>query len=853
MYATRGLKLFFLFLVFNLMLVGTLPRLSQPVQASSSVALRDQVSRPMTTRTGAWLDEIVISEESSMETAISRLATGGLDVYAYGSTNVSLFQTVRSNPDLAYSQSYGSYNELSFNPSGPVFSGTGKLNPFAIPKIREAMNRLIDRQYIVQTIMGSLATAKLFPIGTGFPDYGHYLAQAQALETEYAYDLAQASADITAEMIKLGATKNAGLWYYDGQPVILIFLIRVEDERRQIGDYVANQLESIGFHVDRQYKTSSESAPIWMGSNPADGLWHIYTGGWITTAIPRTQEDNFADFYTPLGWPGRPLWDAYVNTPEFYNVAQRLYNRDYTTLAERDQLFTKALDLCLEDSNRVWLVDRHSYTVYRSGVTYASNLARGLLGSQLWPYTIRFKDQEGGQMRIATPIVFADPWNPVDGSNWIYDWFIQRSTQDDGLLSDPNSGLDWPQRIERAEVTVQQGLLVTSTLDWVDLSFAPTIEVPADAWVDWDAANQQFITAGQKFGAIQTAKVKSVVYYPTGLFSTVTWHDGSPLDLADFIMAMILQFDPGKSQSAIYQGEAWANQVNYFLTIFKGVKIISADPLVIETYSDNYQMDAELDVWTWWPNYGYGPGAWHNLAMGYRADAAGILAFTSAKANASGIQWMDFIAGDSLVALKNQLDSAQAANFVPYANTLGAYITSAEAAARYTNLQNWYTARGNFWLGTGPFYLNQVNIAQGSLSLRHFAAFPDPAGKWDRFSLAPPSLAINYDAGAPGSAFTFVGNHFPVNRAASIQVNGALLGTVPTTDSGIFTFTLTTLPATNEGFYIVTASVNPAGQTRFEISATEPLREMDDNQSIFKIPEGLVAFTDFLFLPLTHR
>ncbi len=58
-------------------------------------------------------------------------------------------------------KSYGSYNELTFNPAGPVFSGTGKLNPFGVPAIREAMNYLIDRTYIAEEIMGGPGHAPL--------------------------------------------------------------------------------------------------------------------------------------------------------------------------------------------------------------------------------------------------------------------------------------------------------------------------------------------------------------------------------------------------------------------------------------------------------------------------------------------------------------------------------------------------------------------------------------------------------------------------------------------------------------------------------------------------------------------
>ena len=82
------------------------------------------------------------------------------------------------------------------------------------------------------------------------------------------------------------------------------------------------------------------------------------------------------------------------------------------------------------------------------------------------------------------------------------------------------------------------------------------IDVPEDAWVDWDAASQKFITAGEKFPDGTTAKVKSVVTFPADLYDTVKWHDGSSISSADFVMAMIIFFDRAKPESAVYDEAA---------------------------------------------------------------------------------------------------------------------------------------------------------------------------------------------------------------------------------------------------------------------------------------------------------
>ncbi|HRT31211.1 MAG TPA: ABC transporter substrate-binding protein, partial [Anaerolineae bacterium] len=506
-------------------------------------------------------------------------------------------------------------------------------------------------------------------------------------------------------------------------------------ERRDVGDYVANQLEDIGFTVTRDYKTGSEASPIWMRGNPADGLWNFYTGGWITTVVLRNLADNFSFFYTNRGL-GTPLWQAYVNDPEFYKLSERLENSDFKNMEERNQMMARALELSLQDSVRIWLVDSKSITPKRNEVKVAADLYGGVSGSYLWPQTLQREGQVGGSMTIAMPSILTEPWNPVAGTNWIYDMMLIRGTGELAYMYDPFTGLIWPQRLERAEVFVQQGLPVVKTLDWVDLQFVDKIEVPADAWVDWDAETQRFLTAGEVYTQTQTALRKSVVYYPKGMFETVKWHDGSNLSMGDFIMYMILTFDRAKEASPVYDASAVAD-FEGFMAAFKGVKILSEDPLIIETYSDSYQLDAEMSISDWWPYYAQGQGAWHTLALGLMADAAGEATFSAAKADELQVEWLSYIAGPTIEIMKKHLDEVVASGEIPYAPTMSEYVDAAEAQARYANLAEWFRQRGHLWIGTGPFYLERAFPVEGTVILRRFLDYPDMADKWLRFSEAP--------------------------------------------------------------------------------------------------------------------
>ena len=694
----------------------------------------------MSERAGAWVDEVIAVEEPSAAAAVTRMDLGELDAYAFSISDAEVYATVQGMDSLTYSNSFGVYAELTFNPSGPVFDGTGKLNPFAVPRIREAMNYLVDRDFISQEIYGGLASPRYMAITNAFPDYARLVDIVRQLELEYAHNPEKAAEIINEEMEGLGAEMVDGLWHYEDEPVEIIFLIRTEDERKEIGDYVSTMLEDLGFSVVRDYKTAAEASPIWIRTEPGEGLFHIYTGGWITTAISRDQAGNFDFFYTNRGLPF-PLWQAYTPSEEFDATSEKLDLRDFTTMEERRELFADVLALSMQDSVRVWLVNQLGFTAYRNDISVSTDLAGGLNGARLWPYTLRRAGEEGGSLTIAMPSMLPEPWNPVAGTNWIYDTMLIRATADLGAMPDPFTGLQWPQRIERAEVTIREGLPVGSTHDWVELTFADHIHVPEDAWLDWDAVEQKFITVGDMHpdGEL-TANVKSVVYYPADLFD-VTWHDGSQLSLADIVLDMITTFDLAKEESAVFD-EAQVPSLSNFQSHFRGYRIVQENPLIVEYYSDQFSLDAELNVATFFPGT-----PWHSLTVGLLAEAAGELAFSSDKADANEVEWMSYIAGPSLEVLAGHLDQAVAEGHIPYEATLGDYITAEEAAARWDNLSGWYEDKGHFWVGNGPFYLEKAFTTEKTVQLVRNEDFTDPATKWEGFD-APMIAEVSVDGPA---------------------------------------------------------------------------------------------------------
>jgi peptide/nickel transport system substrate-binding protein len=122
------------------------------------------------------------------------------------------------------------------------------------------------------------------------------------------------------------------------------------------------------------------------------------------------------------------------------------------------------------------------------------------------------------------------------------------------------------------------------------------------------------------------------------------------------------------------------------------------------------------------------------------AEANKELAFSSSKSTMLDVDWTNYIDGPSLLILKKYLDQARAENYIPYAPTLSQYITAEEARLRYENLLTWFTRKGHFWLGTGLFYLEQVNSIEKSVVMERNPDFPDPADKWSQFG--EPQIAV---------------------------------------------------------------------------------------------------------------
>lgn len=659
-----------------------------------------------------WLDEVVFIPEGDRAKVVDMMIKGDAHAYFIDISDPELFRKVRESPELAYNFSYGLYYELTFNPVGPIY-GQEEFNPFSNPRIREAINYIVDRDYIADEIMGGLAVPKYVPLAKGLPEYQRHKDFITGLEEKYSYDFEKGKSIIFEEMEKMGAKLVDGKWYYNDKPVVIKFIIRTEDARKDIGDYVADQLEALGFTVERMYMTSKEASRYWIAGDPAEGKWTLYTGGWITTAVSRDDSDNFDFFYTPRGLPV-PLWQAYKPAPEFDEVSRRLAEKDFKTVEERNELMRRALELCLKDSVRVWLVDQTAPFVRRKEVRLVTDLAGGY-AVPIWPFTARFEDRVGGSLRIANSEVIVDPWNPVAGSDWTYDMVIIYATTAPDFATHPVSGLQVPIRVKSAAAFVKTGIPTTSnpeeTGDWLNTTFIPAVLVPADAWYAWDPVEQRWITAGE--AGVRAALARVRVNFGD-IVGKLRYHDGSTFNIADFLLPYILNFERANNASPLYD-EGWIPGFTTWRQQFVALKIVSEKPFVVDVWVNYTALDVEyiVDFAVIW-----GDMPWHVYTIGILAETEQKLAFSSDKAAKLEVDWMNYIGGPSLKILEEMLNKAEETGYIPFEKFLGKYITKEQAKEAYSLLRKWYNEHGHFWVGAGPYYLDRVDIVAHTALLK---------------------------------------------------------------------------------------------------------------------------------------
>lgn len=652
---------------------------------------------------GPFPNRLIIFLHTDESTVVPMMERGEMDAWLYYLRLPENIEKAQQSPSVNLVTTFGGANQLLINP----LETTESFNPFSIKDVREALNWLIDRNYIVNEIYHGRGTPRWTMFRAVSPEYSRIVDFAKILESKYSHDFEKAKAQIFEALFKAGAEYKEGKWYYNDKPITINFLIRPEDERKDVGDYVASQLELLGFTVNRLYKRSRDAFLLWGAFGPSKrGEWHIYTAGWAFTAITAYDDSDPWFFYSP---DNAPLFDEYTGPPLLREAIDKLNNGEYKSMEERLELVKRICELALEDGVHVWFIDQlQPYPIRVSIGNFVTDLYGGC--QSFW-FLRTLRLTGGTDVKIGNRAMFIEGFNPIAGFSWLYDVYAYYLVADYGLFPHPHTGVYIP---VRAEYTV-----TTAGPDG-------KLNVPSDALI-YDLASEKFIPVGEGINA------KSKITFKLTLGK---WHHGQSITKADILYGVAETFKVASEESPLYDSVAASPGRVLFLKSFKGLKFISDD--TVEVYMDYWHVDnsyiaSAASIWVDTP--------WELLVIMNKAVLEKKLAWSVDTADLWGVDMMDLTKGSSINILENILNEFFEENYIP--PELEGVVFSADARARWNALKSFYETRGHFWVSNGPYIFGSADTTALQMTFEAFREYPFKADKWDAMiTMKVPSVRV---------------------------------------------------------------------------------------------------------------
>ncbi|MFQ3621468.1 MAG: ABC transporter substrate-binding protein [Spirochaetales bacterium] len=720
---------------------------------------------------GPFVDKVIFQVVMDQTVAIKDTVEGKTDVFFTG-LNGSTFKGIDSQSLSkleVYAVPSGSWSLLT-NPipnAAPyvhtIKDGRKVFNPFAIREVRYALNWLINRKKLVEEVLKGTGEPMFTPMTPGQPGtYRYNLVAANLGMTEEGNER-WAMEEITRAMEKASALpenkgkllKSGQFWTYEGNPVTVLFVIRVDDPtgRLPAGHYIADQLEKAGFKVERLLYDRSKAAAIVYRGNPADYEWTLYTEGWGAGATRRWWDVTISQMYAPYyGYMPGGAMEGFWNyqNDEIDRLAKKSYNGWFLTREEYWKDNLQALKLGLQDSVRVYLVSQMQYFVANKGRFYNRmlyGLGDGLNGWSIRSAQVKENNKGEKVLRIsqhsARGGLFMSAWDPVgvNGFSDVYSTAIVSACTDPSTFEAPNDASDTPLRVswDIHKVSTQ----IERSPKGKPLGKIP---VPREAILynsqtkQWESGIEYKET---KPGTFEYVKINTPTAYSqvTSTYLYGNWHSGEPVTLADLMYAAAFAYEWANKdgEEDKYYDQAYASQYQPSLQVNKGV-VLNLDGSFTSYFDFNWPMDparvAANGVMS--PKAG-NPGR-PTLVSWEITEALAKLVVEGSKSGTiysfSGdpaFTEVDVINPTCVGDIKAKLEEFISTKYVP--SSIRKWVSEEEALKRYRSAIRFIDTYKNAYISNGPFFISQINYQANYIELSAFReGYPYTPDYWvERF------------------------------------------------------------------------------------------------------------------------
>ena len=651
---------------------------------------------------GTFLDEIRFVQYLDENTALEEVRNGNLDLYYYRISSDRL-KDADSRDGLQIFESTGGYFSILLNPTN-----AGEFNPFSIREVRYALNFLVDRNLIVNELLGGYGSPMISNYGIFSADY---LGIIDVLESfQFRYNPNLANQIISEQLENAGAQKINNVWHYDDEPIVITFFIRSDDPaRKAIGEILSSNLESIGFIVEKEFGDLNKAFVIVYGSDPAEQKWHLYTEGWGSSGFTRYDSVALAQMYAPWfsNMPGN-------NNPAYWNyqndfldkITQKIYSGESETAEERTRLIKDATKEGVNESVRVFLASKVDQYVSNENLDGVINALGAGVPSRFTPINVQASDQS---ITIGVKQIYQGAWNPVAGLTDTYSTQIWFTLFDPSLTGHPFSGKIFPIRT-----------------NWEIETDGPksVVNVPVDAII-WDSKSKNWKEVGPNTFAISKA---------TFDLNFGEWHNGQKMNMNDIIYStyFLLEWGSEKDENDKTFDSDYSPQAAQTAKTLVGIKPIDND--TIEVYTNYWHFD-EGEIASWTSPWSSMP--WEIMAAMEKTVVDGKSSFSRSESLTKNVSWLSLIIPNDARMIQSQLEDFKSSNFIPDALTDFQQITDFQID-RYQSSIDWINQHEHAVISNGPFYLEGYSPDSRSITIKSFdsSGYPLQQGIWNNFEHA---------------------------------------------------------------------------------------------------------------------
>lgn len=654
---------------------------------------------PAFAQKGTYVDEIKFIQYLDENTALEEVKKGNLDMYYYRISSDRL-EDSESRDKLKVYESTGGYYSILLNPTDE-----GPFNPFSIREVRYAVNFLVDRDLIVNELLGGFGTPM-------FSNYGsfsaEYLRVLDVIETfQFRYNPSFAEKVITDELTIRGAEKIEGVWNYENEPIEITVFIRSDDPvRKAIGEILSSELEEIGFKVNKEFGDLNKAYVMVYGSNPAEQKWSLYTEGWGSSGFTRYDSVTLAQMYSPWfsSMPGN-------NNPSNWNyenkkldeLTQKIYSGEFNDKDERTSIIKEAMKEGVNESVRIFLASKIDQYVVNKEVDGIINALGAGVPSRFTPINVR---TDSGTLNVGVKQIYQAAWNPIGGLGDTYSNQIWLSITDPILTGHPFSGEIMPIR--------SSWEVETNGID-------SSVQVPNDA-IKWNSDSKKWDKVGNEIFA------KSKITYDLKFNQ---WHHGQEMDMNDIIYSVYFLSEWGSERTEddrTYDSD-FSPQASQVLNTLKGIRVM--DENTIEVYTDFWHFDSG-EIASWGSVWSSMP--WEIMASMEQIVVDGKSSFSRTESITKNVNWLSLIIPNDANQVKMQLNTFEENEHIPNA-LIQFNPQNGFQNIRYNSSQEWIDENNHAVISNGPFYLDRYSPDSRTIVIKSFdyGNYVFEQGKWSDF------------------------------------------------------------------------------------------------------------------------